>query len=270
VFIQGESGSGKEMIAALIHRASLRQGEYLPLNCANFRGDLAAAAIFGHTPGAFTGAMRAQIGAARAAHRGTLFLDEVGELTLDIQPLLLRLLQNGEVTPVGSHQAQHVDVRVITATHRQLWTLCQQGKFREDLYFRLTPYEVRVPALSERREDILALFVHFAGRVSQGMSAGFVSRLLAHAWPGNVRELQNFAARLRVSAGSEPIWRSRHAPEPRDSKAPEPELNPSALSADDWKQLYERHGRVAANISRATGLAVSTVKRYLQKHGLRG
>lgn len=270
VFIHGESGTGKEMVAELVHRASSRSGKYLALNCASVRGDLAAAAIFGHTRGAFTGAVEAQPGAARDAHRGTLFLDEVAELTLEVQPLLLRLLQSGDITPVGSSQSLHVDARVVSATHRDLWALCQSGGFREDLYFRITPYELRLPALRERREDILALFCHFSGRERAGMSAGFVAALLGYGWPGNVRELQNFAAKLKASAGREAVWRSRLAPCAAETKGPATaEARASALAPSDWAELCAQHAGVAASISRATGIAVSTVKRHLHKHGLR-
>ena len=199
VLISGESGTGKEGIARAIHFGGSRtKGPFVAVNCAAIPGNLAESSFFGHMRGAFTGAHDAHRGYFEQADRGTMFLDEVGDLSLDLQAKLLRTLETGQVTPVGGTQERPVDVRIVAATNRDLATLIAQDRFREDLYFRLTGFTVTVPPLRERREDIPLLVDHFLrqfseemGRDSPGMSRESLSVLEAHGFPGNVRELKN-------------------------------------------------------------------------------
>ncbi|HET7546078.1 MAG TPA: sigma 54-interacting transcriptional regulator [Polyangiaceae bacterium] len=262
VYIHGESGTGKEAIAEILHQGRAKDGQFVALNCSALRGELASPALFGHVKGAFSGATQSSQGAARAAHGGTLFLDEIAELSPEIQPLLLRLLENGQITPLGQSQAQRVDVRVVSASHEDLFALCRSKRFREDLYFRLTTHQLRLPPLRERREDILGLFQAFSSRPTRGLSASFVEALLCLPLPGNVRELKNLAAGLRAAADEQQLWHA-HLIAPASHGASEP-------TALDWKALNDQHGGVATRIARATGIPVTTVKRHLAKNGLRG
>jgi len=266
VYIHGESGTGKEAIAEILHEGSARSGEFVSLNCSSLRGELANPALFGHLKGAFSGATRGSQGAARAAHGGTLFLDEIAELSLETQPLLLRLLENGQITPVGQSRAERVDVRVVSASHDDLFSLCRSKGFREDLYFRLTTHQLRLPPLRERREDILGLFQFFANRSTQGLSAGFAEALLLLSLTGNVRELKNLAAGLRASADNHPCWHAHLVTTAAHESAGSEATDAATL---DWKALNAQHGGIATRIARATGIPVTTVKRHLTRNGLR-
>ena len=195
VLITGESGTGKERIAELIHRWSPRAARPLvTANCGGLPETLIESELFGHTKGAFTGASQARDGVFRAADGGTLLLDEIGELPLHLQPKLLRVLEAGEIRAVGSDQCATVDVRLIAATHTNLEQAIQEGRFREDLYYRINVIELRVPALRERRDDILPLARAFATSFTGGpvrLSPQATQCLLNYSWPGNVRELRN-------------------------------------------------------------------------------
>ncbi len=202
VLIQGESGSGKEVVARAIHDVSARaKRAYVPFNCASVPRDLFEGLLFGHKRGAFTGADQDQLGVLRAADKGSVFLDEIGELPLDAQPKLLRFLENGEVFPLGERQAIRVDVRVIAATHRDLAQLVREGRFREDLFYRLNVVPLRVPPLRDRPEDVVALAERFLARFSADgdraarLSDDAIDALIGHGWPGNVRELRNLIER---------------------------------------------------------------------------
>jgi DNA-binding NtrC family response regulator len=199
VLVTGESGTGKERVAEAIVAASRRADRpFVRFNCAALTPELAEAELFGHAKGAFTGAVRARPGLFGEADGGTILLDEVGELAPSSQGKLLRVLQEGEVRPVGEERARHVDVRVLAATHRDLHALVRAGRFREDLYYRLDVAKLRVPPLRERPEDIPVLARHFLrrnaerfGLASLAVPDTLVDLLAAHAWPGNVRELEN-------------------------------------------------------------------------------
>ena len=202
VIVTGESGAGKELVARALHALSTRaQQPYVAFNCAAVPRDLFEGQLFGYRRGAYTGAATDHPGVIRAAHGGTLFLDEIGELPLEVQPKLLRFLENGEVFPLGEMRPVEVDVRVVAATHRDLGQLVREGRFREDLYYRLQVVPVRVPPLRERREDIVALARHFVRQLTpQGLEPpqlgpDAIAALMAHPWPGNVRELRNVLER---------------------------------------------------------------------------
>ena len=199
VLITGESGTGKEVLARLIHAWSPRQGGPLvAANCASLPESLIESELFGHTKGAFTGASETRQGFFRAAHGGTLLLDEIAELPLHLQPKLLRALETGQVMPVGSDRAVEVDTRLIAATNRDLEKEVAEGRFRDDLYYRINVVELTIQPLRERREDIVPLARHFASEFSGGpvrLSPQAMHCLLAHPWSGNVRELRNAVQR---------------------------------------------------------------------------
>ena len=204
VLITGETGTGKELIARRLHSVEEKPTRpFIAVNCGAIPENLVESELFGHVRGAFSGALQDQVGKFAQAHDGDLFLDEIGELPLSTQIKLLRVLQVGEITPLGSKETTRVSVRVIAATNRSLEQLIQDGKFREDLYFRLSTFKLRVPSLPERPGDILPLVARLLARhAAEGqayrVSATAQALLLAYAWPGNVRELENVVLRAMV------------------------------------------------------------------------
>jgi transcriptional regulator with PAS, ATPase and Fis domain len=207
VLIRGESGTGKELIAKAIHAASSRAAApFVSENCGAIPETLLESTLFGHVKGAFTGADRRHLGLFEAAHGGTLFLDEIGEMAPAMQVRLLRVLQDGEVRPVGGERATRVDVRVLCATHRDIDGMLESGAFREDLFYRLAVVSLRLPPLRERSEDILPLVQHFLTKYAPGrvtkLDKRLLERLATQAWPGNVRQLENELRRaLALGAG---------------------------------------------------------------------
>lgn len=205
VLITGESGTGKELVARALHDQSDRcGGNFVPINCAAIPKDLLESELFGHRKGAFTGAMADRIGRFEMAHGGTIFLDEIGDLSLDMQVKLLRVLQERTVDPVGALKSVEVDVRVVAATHRDLEAEIEAGRFREDLYYRLNVLPLNTPALRQRTQDVPALLTHFAahfatkGQTPITFSVDFIEALKDYAWPGNVRELSNLVDRFNT------------------------------------------------------------------------
>jgi len=211
VLIQGETGTGKELIARAIHTLSARFGRpFIKLNCAAIPFDLLESELFGHEKGAFTGAIAQKIGRFELAHKGTLFLDEVGDIPLALQPKLLRVLQEQEFERLGSGRTHQVDVRLVAATHRNLVEMVKRNEFRNDLYYRLNVFPVPLPPLRARREDIPALLEHFVEIYARRMSKQIdkispetMSELTSYAWPGNIRELQNFIERSVILTSGE-------------------------------------------------------------------
>jgi len=203
VLIQGETGTGKELIARAIHNLSSRCGRpFIRLNCAAIPFDLLESELFGHEKGAFTGAIAQKIGRFELADKGTLFLDEVGDIPLPLQPKLLRVLQEQEFERLGSGRTHQVDVRLVAATHRNLVEMVKRNEFRSDLYYRLNVFPVPLPPLRERREHIPALVEHFVeiyarrmGKQIDRISPETMSEIASYPWPGNIRELQNFIER---------------------------------------------------------------------------
>lgn len=193
VLIEGESGSGKELVARALHdRSRVTDGPFVAVNCGALDRTLARSELFGHRRGAFTGAVDTHVGAFEAAAKGTVFLDEIGDLPMDVQPTLLRALQSRAIVRVGDSAERPICVRVIAATHRNLSHEVRAGRFREDLYFRLAVVKLRVPPLRERPTDIEHLAQHFAAQQGlEPLSRAVLQLLTARRWPGNVRELQN-------------------------------------------------------------------------------
>ena len=274
VLVLGPTGAGKELLAQRIHEGSGRSGPLLPVNCGAMPSDLLASELFGHAAGAYTGAQSARQGLFVAAHGGSLFLDEIGELPLEQQPVLLRVLQEGRVRPVGSDRERPIDVRVIAATHRSLTSSVERGAFRRDLYHRLAGFEVRVDGLAQRREDILDLFAKFCPSPLDHQAA---QALLLYDWPGNVRELKAVAQQVQLLARSGVVERS-HLPvairEYQGSSSADVE-DPGATmdggeapTKDELEALLQRHDGNVASVGRDLGRHRQQVYRWLKRHGL--
>lgn len=272
VLIHGESGTGKELVARDLHRLSGRFGAFVPLNCGAIAGDLLESELFGHVKGAFTGAVKTREGLFTYADGGTLFLDEIAEMPLAMQAKLLRVLESKRIRPVGSEQEQPVDVRILAATHRDLQHEVSEGRFREDLYFRLNVLTLTLPALREHPEDIPALAHHFSRQLSRdlGLAAlpwqhADLERLMHYPWPGNIRELKNFIERC-ILLGQLP-----------SDMLDEASVAPSAVAANgypsDWSLeaverahilgVLEAHGHNKSSAARALGVSRKTLDRKL-------
>ena len=238
VLITGESGTGKELVARAIHHHSPRkEGPFIPVNCVAIPGDLAESLFFGHTKGAFTGATADRKGYLEMADGGTLFLDEIGDMPATLQGKLLRVLEDGEMTPVGSNKPRRVDVRVVSATNADLPDKMASGSFRQDLFFRLARFTVQTPSLRERKEDIPLLAAHFLhvfasemGLTPPGLSDEALGVLAAYSFPGNIRELKNVMERALILSGGKPISH-KHLQLFQSANAPV-EIKPAPLPAD--------------------------------------
>jgi DNA-binding NtrC family response regulator len=279
VLVTGESGTGKERVAEAIVRASRRADRaFVRFNCAALTQELAEAELFGHARGAFTGAVRARPGLFGEADGGTLLLDEVGELAPGLQGKLLRVLQEGEVRPVGEERSRRVDVRIIASTHRDLKEAVGRGAFREDLFYRLNVVQLRVPSLRERPEDIPLLARHFLARFAERygpaplhVPAALFDRLAAYAWPGNVRELENALENLvALSADGELDLSLLPGPGPERSVPATGLLRPR-VEAFERALIVEALRAAGGNRSeaaRALGISRVTLHDKLRKHGL--
>ncbi len=215
VLIEGPTGSGKELVAEGLHRLSTRSRKaFVAINCAAIPEALLEAELFGHTRGAFTGAVQGRVGRIESADGGTLFLDEIGEMPLALQSKLLRFVESGELQRVGDNETVKVDVRIVAATHRSLAQDTQTGAFRADLYYRLAVFLIRTPPLTEHAEDIPLLVEHFLEKMGRatpvkGIDSAAMAKLAAHSWPGNVRELEHVMERAEILAGDAPLLGSR-------------------------------------------------------------
>jgi DNA-binding NtrC family response regulator len=289
VLIQGESGTGKELVARAIHQTSRRRdGPFVPVDCGALPESIIESELFGHEKGAFTGAVGAP-GLFRNSSGGTLFLDEIGELPLAMQAKLLRALQQKEVRPVGGAAALPVDLRVVSATHRDLAAMVETHRFRMDLFYRLNVVRIEIPPLRERMEDVPLLVQHFldekrrAGSPVEGVGDDALERLLEHDWPGNVRELENvlesalaLARGTWLRAADLPMGRNRRATALRAAPAPGDDARLAALplTLDAYeKSALERAlreaGGNATDAAKKLGIGRSTFYRKLGKHGLR-
>jgi formate hydrogenlyase transcriptional activator len=255
VLIYGETGTGKELIARAVHNLSARKpGPFVKLNCAAIPTGLLESEMFGHEKGAFTGAIAQRIGRFELANRGSMFLDEIGEIPLELQPKLLRVLQEREFERLGSARTLRTDARLIAATNRDLEALVKEQKFRSDLYYRLNVFPVRIPALRERPEDIPLLVRHFVqqfsrkqGKTTEAISAGTMSALARYPWPGNIRELQNVIERAVIlSTGTVLTVRGEELGSP--NQAP---TSPAVATADAGHQ----------NPARSLGAVLETAER---------
>ena len=252
VLIQGESGTGKELIARAIHQRSPRSTRSLvKVNCASIPKELFESEFFGHVRGAFTGAVRDRVGRFQLADRGTLFLDEVGEIPLDLQTKLLRVLQEGDFERVGDDATRHVNVRLIAATNRDLRAEVDAGRFRLDLYYRLSVFPVQVPPLRERRDDIPALAAGFIRAASQRLhrpvskvSQREMAKLLSYDWPGNIRELQHVVERAVILVPESGAVQF-DVTIPADASSDDCEMSRSYRTEQEWRRL-ERDNLVAA------------------------
>jgi transcriptional regulator with GAF, ATPase, and Fis domain len=269
VLILGETGTGKELVARAVHNASRRRTRPLvKVNCATIPAALLESELFGHERGAFTGATTRREGRFTLADGGTVFLDEVGELPLELQPKLLRVLQEGEFEPVGSSATRKVDVRVISATNRNLDEMVRRGAFREDLYYRLNVFPIKLPPLRDRGDDVLLLAEALAAKCARrlGLPMAPLSdedrrRLLAYEWPGNIRELGNVIERAILTGRDGRLNLARALPDPRARPRPEPAPATSPptpiRSARELEEL-ERANLLAA--LEATGWKVAGAK----------
>jgi DNA-binding NtrC family response regulator len=207
VLIEGPTGSGKELVAEALHRLSTRSRKpFVAINCAAIPEALLEAELFGHTRGAFTGAVHGRVGRIESADGGTLFLDEIGEMPLALQAKLLRFVESGELQRVGDNETVKVDVRIVAATHRPLATHAQDGRFRADLYYRLAVFLIRTPPLADHAQDLPLLVEHFLELMGRDepvkhLDSGAMAKLVAHQWPGNVRELEHVLERAAILAG---------------------------------------------------------------------
>jgi DNA-binding NtrC family response regulator len=293
ILILGETGTGKDLVARYLHAysTSRSQGPFVEANCAGLSGELAQATLFGHTRGAFTGAVDAAAGLFRSAHRGTLFLDEVGDLPPRGQELLLKVLDQWTVQPLGESRSYPVDVLLLAATHRDLAKEVQAGRFRHDLYHRLKPLSIRLTPLRERRGDIRPLLSHFLAQAEQslkkrtrGLSSEALRAFLAYSWPGNVRELAGVAAALvahgRAGEAIDLESVRRRCPELVEGESPggaslaDEQISGSFKQArvrferDFFLQRLELHRWNMTDAAQSLGISVATLYRYLQRHGL--
>ena len=276
VLIRGESGTGKELVAEAIHRRSPRSdGPLVVVNCAALTETLLESELFGHEKGSFTGAIKRKLGRFELAHRGTIFLDEVGDISPGLQAKLLRVLQEKKFVRVGGTETIAVDVRLVAATNRNLEQAIQEGKFREDLFYRLSVFPIEVPSLRERPEDIPALMEYFLkahGRSLNDLDKRAKDQLVAYRWPGNVRELENVIERAVILAGSEPIG-PLHLPFLTLSEVSAPSargtLNLEQLERDSILQALLQTGDNKTEAARLLGITRRALYSRMERLGLR-
>jgi two-component system response regulator AtoC len=284
VLVTGETGTGKELVARAIHELSPRKEKlFVPLNCSAIPADLLESELFGHARGAFSGAHADRVGKFQAADEGTLFLDEIGDMEVRLQAKLLRVLQEGVIEPLGTNRRIPVDVRIVSSTNRDLEAAMREGRFREDLYFRLNVFQLKLPPLRERTEDVallaetfLAGFARDLGKPVLRLAPEAVSMLQAYAWPGNVRELRNLMERAAVLSRGEVVGPSLVGPlvrtdtEPRRAERGDLNLE-RALAALERRMILDALTATDDDKSAAAtllGIGDRTLWTKLKKHGL--
>ena len=288
VLLEGETGTGKELIAEAIHlRSPRKEGPFVVFDAGAVAANLVESELFGHVKGAFTGATNTRRGAFERSHTGTIFLDEIGEMSLDLQPKLLRALEAQEVRRVGDDVTHRIDVRVVAATNRDLKAEVQAGRFRPDLYFRLAVVRVNVPSLRERREDIPLLVDHFLVGTERNPSPDVLALLQNYSWPGNVRELRNLLERVKAFGWAEAltatgILEAAQRPDAGGgglgggalgvaSNAPFKEAKGKVVEAFEREYLEDLMKRTKGNISaaaREAGIDRNHLTKLLQKYGI--
>ncbi len=282
ILVEGESGTGKELVTGAIHHHSHRNGgPFVVVNCASLSESLLESELYGHTKGAFTGAIRDRIGRFEEASGGTVFLDEIGEISPYMQIKLLRVLQERKIERVGDSRLRDIDIRVIAATHRNLFDRVQNGLFREDLYYRLKVFPIRVPSLRERKEDIFLLVDHFlklqnqkTGKCLQGIAANAMRLLMDYSWPGNVRELENaiehaFVLRHRglIEVPDLPI-EIRQMTAPTISSVETGGAYSANITRNELLQLLDHCGWNKAAVARQIGKSRTSVWKYMKKYAI--
>lgn len=287
VLIQGDNGTGKELIAKAIHFNSPRkEGAFVPINCAAFNDNLLESELFGHVKGSFTGAVRDRKGYFEIANGGTLFMDEIGDISQAMQVKLLRVLQDGSFTPVGGNEQKKTKVRIVAATNRNLKKMVEDGSFRQDLFFRLNVIGIQVPSLKDRKEDILLLADHFLTKSSKDkniapreLSKASIEKLLDYAWPGNIRELENEMERVTVLSGTEvKVTPELLSPRIRESEA-KPKVQGSRLTGklkdaleglerDMIREGLRRTGWNKSKLAKELGISRAGLIMKVEKYGL--
>jgi DNA-binding NtrC family response regulator len=288
VLVQGESGTGKELLAHTIHQHSRRAKQALHIiNCAALPEHLVESELFGHRKGAFTSANQDYAGRLRAAHGGTVFLDEIGELPLAVQAKLLRFLESGECQAVGESKPYRVDARLITATNRDLFTMSQSGEFRQDLFYRLNVVPLQLPALRERNADIQPLLQHFTQSLAAqhrlsppAYSQDTLQALMQYSWPGNVRELRNFCERMvillsgsRIEPANLPGEFRRQVSKPQHENAglftlPEEGINLQHMEMNIIRQALSKTQGNRSRAARLLGMSRDTLLYRIKKYAL--
>ncbi len=269
VLIAGESGTGKELVARALHDfGKRRDGPFVPVNMAAIPRELIESELFGHEKGAFTGAAARRAGRFEQAEGGTLFLDEIGDMPIEAQTRLLRVLQQGEFIPVGADRPVRANVRIVAASHRDLARMVSQGLFREDLFFRLNVVPLRLPALRERAEDVPALVQHFLGKAhEEGLPIKTIDpdamrRLKEHAWPGNVRELENLVRRLAVLRSEDIIGESVIEAELSAGREPRPAQPAAETLGEAVERSVERYFAAHPNGLPPTGVYARLLEEF--------
>jgi DNA-binding NtrC family response regulator len=286
LLLEGETGTGKGLLAEAIHDASPRaKGPFITLDCGSIPPTLIESELFGHEKGSFTGAAGARVGGFEAARGGTVFLDEIGELPLDMQPKLLRALEDRVVKRVGGNEAIRLDIRIVAATNRDLRSEINQGRFRSDLYYRLNTFRLRIPPLRERRDDIALLVAHFYRQLSpagEPPPGELITELARHDWPGNVRELRAAVERA-VLLGDPAVWHalSGEAESPRAEPAASPAIDRfgdgtsfraakehavAAWERDYVRELIARHDGNLSRAARAVRMDRNHLRELLRRH----
>lgn len=279
VLILGESGTGKELIARRIHQKSERSNaSFIAINCGAITESLLESELFGHEKGAFTGAVNAKKGLVEAADGGTLFLDEIGEMPLSLQSKLLRFLQEGDFYRVGGKESIHVNVRIISATNRDLEADVQTGKFREDLYYRLNTITIKSPSLRERKEDLGALMEFFSPGILSLLTTEASDCLIRYQWPGNIRELQNTVERMMVLSAGGMITAQELPPTIRNPSAYRKELKSNAIppvemSLEELERLHilrclEHFDGNKTRAAQSLGITIKTLYNKLHRYGI--